>query len=256
METNLKIDNIRTIYEGEFNPGFLSRKALRRHCDGFIYFVYGDVDYIFEDYSFNANPQNFIFLAKDSIYDINILKKSKFICIDFDFNESSYERKSEVFKINSSTLKSKFTKIFYIWNQKIPWSVPSVFSALYDLYSDAVKSLTKKYAKKSEILLKITSYILSHYCETDFSVKDIVDYSGISETHLRHIFKQNLNMPPIKYINSLKLDKAKNMLQASNYTVNEIASSVGFEDSYYFSRFFKHKTGLSPTEYRKNNKGF
>lgn len=256
MERNLFINTIHTIYEGEFNPGFLPRKSVGRHCDCFVYFIYGDVDYQFDDYSFNANPHNFICLTKDSIYDIHILKKSKFICVDFDFCGSSLKRNSEVFKFNSSALKGNFSKIYYLWNQKMPWSVPETFSVLYGLYSDAVKSTIKKYANKNEFLLGLTSYILSHYTEKDFSVKDIADYGGISETHLRRIFKQNLNISPIKYINYLKLNKAKNMLQVSNYTINEIASSVGFDDPYYFSRFFKQETGLSPLEYKKNNKGF
>lgn len=256
MENNLVINKIYTVYEGEFNPGFLKKKSVGRPFDGFVYFIYGDVDYFFDDYSFNANPQNFICLTKDSIYDINILKKSKFICIDFDFCGGSQKRKSEVYKINSSSLKRSFSKIFYLWNQKMPWSVPEAFSVLYGLYSDAVKSKTKKYANKNEFLSEITSYILSHYCEKDFSIKDIADYGGISETHLRRTFKQNLNISPIKYINYLKLDKAKKMLQVSNFTINEIAASVGFDDPYYFSRFFKHETGLSPSEYKKNNKGF
>lgn len=138
----------------------------------------------------------------------------------------------------------------------MPWSVSDAFSILYNLYSDAIKATNQKNAKKNELLSKITSYILSHYTEIDFSVKDVADYGGISETHLRRIFKQNFNISPIKYINCLKLDKAKNMLQSSNYTINEIALSVGFDDPYYFSRLFKHETGLSPSEYKKNNKGF
>ena len=255
MENNLVISKIHTVYEGEFNPGFLNRKSVARPFNGFVYFIYGDVDYLFHDYSFNANPQNFICLTKGSIYDINIRKKSKFICVDFDFCGGSQNRKSEVYKINSSILKRNFSKLFYLWNQKIPWSVSEAFSVLYGLYSDAVKSTTKKYAKKNEFLSEITSYILSHYFEKDFSIKDIADYGGISETHLRRIFKQNLNISPIKYVNCLKLDKAKNMLQVSNFTINEIALSVGFDDPYYFSRFFKHETGLSPSEYKKNNKG-
>ena len=89
-----------------------------------------------------------------------------------------------------------------------------------------------------------------------FAGRAQADYVGISETHLRRIFKQDFNISPIKYINCLKLDKAKNMLQSSNYTINEIALSVGYDDPYYFSRVFKRETGLSPSEYKKDNKGF
>lgn len=255
MERNLVINKIHTVFEGEFNPGFISRKTVGRHCDCFVYFIYGNVNYLFDGYSFNANLQNFICLAKDSAYDIHILEKSKFICIDFDFADG-FNKKSEAFKNNASALKISFSKMFYLWNQKLPWSVSETFSILYSLYSDAIKATNQKYAGKNNLLSGITAYILSHYTEIDFSVKAVAEYSGISETHLRRIFKQDLNISPIKYINCLKLDKAKNMLQNSNYTINEIALSVGFDDPYYFSRLFKRETGLSPSEYKKNNKGF
>ena len=61
----------------------------------------------------------------------------------------------------------------------------------------------------------------------------IAAHMRISETHLRRIFKQELNTSPIKYINNLKLEKAKNMLCLSNYSVNEIAYIVGFNDEFY-----------------------
>ena len=255
MEKNLIINKIHNVYEGEFNPGFISRKTVGRTCDCFVYFIYGNANYSFDSYSFNANPQNFIYLARDSVYDIHILEKSKFICIDFDFF-NDFIKKSEAFKKNASALKINFSKIFYLWNQKMPWSVSETFSILYSLYSDAIKAANQKYAGKNKLLSEITSYILSHYTEIDFSVKDVADYVGISETHLRRILKQDFNTSPIKYINCLKLDKAKNMLQSSNYTINEIALSVGYDDPYYFSRVFKRETGLSPSEYKKDNKGF
>ena len=69
--------------------------------------------------------------------------------------------------------------------------------------------------------------------------------------HLRRIFKSAVNTTPVKYINYLRLEKAKNMLINSNYSVNEIAFSVGFEDAYYFSRLFKKEIGISPSEYKK-----
>ena len=249
------INKIHNVFEGEFNPGILPKKNVGRHSDGFVIFLYGEAEYYFDKYSFAADSKNFIYLAKDSIYKIKISAKSKFICIDFDFNSSDKPRISSAFKNISPALKNEFLKLFYLWNKKSPWYIPQMFSAIYKLYSEAIKSENKEYIKKNEIFSKITAFIFEHYTEPNFSIQDIADYINISETHLRRIFKKSINLSPLKYINFLKLEKAKNMLIASNYTVTEVAHSAGFEDPYYFSRLFKKETGISPSAYRKMSYG-
>ena len=63
-------------------------------------------------------------------------------------------------------------------------------------------------------------------------------------------FKEKTGYPPIEFINNLRINRAKKMLQTQNDPVQVIAYSVGFESSNYFSRLFKRKTGFSPSEYR------
>jgi YesN/AraC family two-component response regulator len=54
----------------------------------------------------------------------------------------------------------------------------------------------------------------------------------------------------------MKIQRAGQLLDLTDYTVKEISSSLGIEDSYYyFSRLFKKINGCSPTEYRKRKKG-
>lgn len=251
MDTELIIENIRDVFEGEFNVGYISHKSIARHCDAFVYFVYGNADYKFNGYSFNANPENFIYLAKNSNYQIYVKEKSKFICIDFDFSKNDNNQTCSSFQINSATLKKQFTKIFFEYKKNTPESIPKTFSILYSLYSSAIEFITKKYAKQNKLVSETIAYILSNYCNSEFSIKSAAIKLGISETHLRRIFKQNFNISPIKYVNDLKLEKAKNMLCFSNYSISEIAFSVGFEDQYYFSRFFKQQLGISPSAYKK-----
>jgi AraC-like DNA-binding protein len=56
-------------------------------------------------------------------------------------------------------------------------------------------------------------------------------------------------MTPYQYALHAKINRAKQILAMGQWTVKEIASQVGFEDPYYFSRLFKKKTGLSPSQY-------
>lgn len=250
METNLTIERILNVFDGEFKPGILPTKSIGRASDCFVYYLYGKTEYIFDNYSFTASPQNFIYLAKNSIYEMKILEKSKFICIDFDFCELSYSQKSCAFKSNINNIENQFQRIFHIWNNKKPSYFSQMFSCTYNIYTEAVKAENKLYSPNNPLISDITAYVLNNYTNSDFSVNDISTHFGISEVHLRRLFNQVLCTSPIKYINNLKLDKAKNMLKISNYSIAEIAQSSGFADPYYFSRFFKKQTGVSPSEYR------
>lgn len=64
-------------------------------------------------------------------------------------------------------------------------------------------------------------------------------------------FKQQMGMPPLQYLTSIRMKRAMELLEGTEYTVTEIGSMVGYENPLYFSKLFKKQTGKSPTEYRK-----
>ena len=96
-----------------------------------------------------------------------------------------------------------------------------------------------------------TSLRYALFC--NISVAAIAKGSGFSESQVRRMFKAKLRVTPIKYINYLRLEKAKKMLTESNFSVFEIAFATGFEDQFYFSRIFKKQYGISPLSYRFEN---
>ena len=65
------------------------------------------------------------------------------------------------------------------------------------------------------------------------------------------LFKEHTGKSAIDYIIHLRIETAKNLLKKTTYTINEISSKVGFKNPLYFSRKFKEKTGVSPSEYKK-----
>ncbi len=63
-------------------------------------------------------------------------------------------------------------------------------------------------------------------------------------------FKQQTGLTPAQYIASIRMANAQSLLENQQYTVQEVANMVGYEDALYFSRTFKKHTGYSPKEYR------
>jgi AraC-like DNA-binding protein len=83
------------------------------------------------------------------------------------------------------------------------------------------------------------------------NVSNIAGQIGVSTYRLNEIFKTYTAMTPYQYFIHTKIHKAKNILGQENTPIKEAAFKLGFEDQYYFSRLFRSKTGMSPSEWKK-----
>ena len=68
-----------------------------------------------------------------------------------------------------------------------------------------------------------------------------------------HLFTKKAGVSPYKYVLSLRIEEAKELLMYSSMNVSEVAASIGIAEAFYFSRIFRKSTGCSPTEYRNRN---
>jgi AraC-like DNA-binding protein len=87
------------------------------------------------------------------------------------------------------------------------------------------------------------------------TLTELANHSRLSAVHYSYLFKKNTGYSPIHYFLRLKIQKACTYLDISDYTISEIAELVGFKDSFYFSRLFHKIMGMSPSDYRKKQKG-
>ncbi len=96
----------------------------------------------------------------------------------------------------------------------------------------------------------VLEYIEEHYRE-HITVADLCRIFHYSRPSLFMHFKNELNQGITSYINDLRLEKSKALLE--EHSVKEVASLVGFEDANYFSRIFKKKYGVSPSAFSKKS---
>ena len=83
------------------------------------------------------------------------------------------------------------------------------------------------------------------------SIEDVCKHFGYSRSYVSHVFKKRVGQSFREYLTQLRIEDARSLLKHSNLTITEIALSVGFSDSTYFSNVFKTKVGISPSAYRK-----
>lgn len=101
-----------------------------------------------------------------------------------------------------------------------------------------------------ELFERTNNVIESNY-NRPLSIAEIADQIGYSKNYFTHIYKENFGKTPKQYYEEIKLNKAESYLQNANISVTEISHTLGFDSIHEFSRFFKRKTGLSPSEWRK-----
>ncbi len=81
-------------------------------------------------------------------------------------------------------------------------------------------------------------------------VSDYAEICHLSVSRFQHIFKACTGQTPVEYINTIRINHAKEYLINTDLSVSDIAEAVGFSDQNYFSRNFKRYTGISPKKFR------
>ena len=128
----------------------------------------------------------------------------------------------------------------------------TVLSELYKILHEMRQTQDLPYLPetKQAIIQPAVDYIHKHYTKELINAQNLAKLCGISYDYLRQLFEKWYGVSPIKYINDLKLKRAKELLGSGMYSVSEAAYNSGFSDVSHFSRFFKANVGISPNEYR------
>jgi len=100
-------------------------------------------------------------------------------------------------------------------------------------------------------ILKAKVYLAENISHK-INFKNLAKELNVGYSWFRRMFRYYTSLPPSQYFQLLKLNKAKTLLIESTMHIGEISNLLGFETPYYFSKFFKSKTGISPTEWRKS----
>lgn len=99
---------------------------------------------------------------------------------------------------------------------------------------------------------QLLQYINFNYSNI-ISLDDLSVLAKVNKTTLISIFKELYATTPIRYINRIRLQKAKELLVNTDTSIGEIADLIGFQSIHYFSRYFKSKENCTPIEYRMRN---
>lgn len=90
--------------------------------------------------------------------------------------------------------------------------------------------------------------------EEHITLSSLAARSFYNPSYFSRVFKQKFGMSPVEYIRDKRMEKAMALLASDSASVDEIIETVGFSDRSAFYHYFSKKTGMTPSEYRANNK--
>ena len=126
--------------------------------------------------------------------------------------------------------------------------IPALVAALMEELSDAAEGVP--YA---ELVRRAQTHIAEHATEiVDF--EELSASFGLPYRTFRHVFGKETGTSPHQYQLEIRLARAKNLLRSTEMPVAEIAETLGFNSTWYFSHFFRKRVRTSPAAYRKRHR--
>ncbi len=179
------------------------------------------------------------------------------LIVDYSFlksNDIALDNITFIPVIKDNTASMLFNKISeeYLGNSshRNPSIRAQVLSLMVHLMRNHIsnQSHNSSSQNKTEAIKFAIGYILSHL-GNKMTLDEIALQSGMSKYHMLREFKKQTGYTPIEYINIMRCENAKQMLALEVYSIDEIASAIGFKNTSYFSQTFKKYVGCSPSQY-------
>lgn len=250
--------------------------------DGHMILVENDITY-------HLYPGNILLLEPSLLHygiRVNSLIEYSFIHISLENNltEEKQDETSEIMKqilmIKKMTFQPElFQNIIQLYEElKKTYHSTSTYRnakmhSLFNLYlikllesqDEFISASENPYLNNTQFTRKLSSSDLSDYLRQNIQKTirshDLENAFHHNFDYMNRVFKADIGMTIFQYLEEYRIAEAKKMLQTHAFSISQIAETLGFCNTYYFSRVFKKKTGVAPShwnnkKYDKNNTSF
>jgi AraC-like DNA-binding protein len=182
--------------------------------------------------------------------------KRNFVCyyvhIDIDLKTASLLSQVPLVTnaINYDEYKNLYMEIIKLYGSQKADAHFQIQSKLYELLDMIYNDSKLDSVSTPEAIKKAMDFMENNF-RKQILLQDIAAHVNLSPTYFHKLFKSALDMTPQKYLAELRLNHAKMLLLAKNYSIEEVAERCGFSSLSYFDYQFKKTYGISPVGFRK-----
>lgn len=108
--------------------------------------------------------------------------------------------------------------------------------------------------QSSNLIQSIKKYVDENFSDQDLSLNSICAHYNYNPKYISTLFKKYFKVGINEYVNTIRIQEACTLINDNMTSVKDIAAKCGFRDQYYFSRVFKSRLGISPSQYIQNQK--
>lgn len=101
-----------------------------------------------------------------------------------------------------------------------------------------------------DVRVKALIALMDDSYHQELSVEAMARTANLSPSYLSHLFKAETGLSPLQYLKSVRMSKAKELMENTFLNVKEVMHRVGVKDKCHFARDFKKAYGMAPTEFR------
>ena len=234
-----------------FNETGAGSYRQNRGRSGVVLRFEGETEYTFNGQTLRSNLTHPVLLPKGSSYHWRCLERGGCLNVEFDTDFTSPHPIG--FTVSEpEKLRALLQKLELLCLQRPPhWQMSAralTYEVLYLLLASDTRESAYLPSKKAELVRPAIDYIHLYY-HTAISNETLAALTSLSVVYFRKLFKAATGLSPIQYLQRLRVEKAKEMLQSDYGTLADVAASVGYSGVFHFSKMFKSITGCSPGTY-------
>lgn len=175
---------------------------------------------------------------------------------DFDYMRKSMQLGSVDYILKPIDYEELFFILSRMTSEMDQAKVPGELQESLHILTEEGKSVRANYVGEyiSEQVEKVAKEYIRRHISEEISIADISEILHCSEKHLSREFKRQTGLTVTEYIIGERITMAKALLTETEWSIQTIASRVGYEDYSYFTRIFKKMTNESPSQYRTEKK--
>lgn len=198
----------------------------------------------------STRDNDILFMPAGAGYHLSSEDEQLFV-IHFEFTGIKPNNFSVFSPPNPKPFLNLFASIYTMWKEKRPGYYLRCSAAMYRLLEMLLFQTGENHSSHSyERIKSAIRYMHEHFNNSQLTIGHLCALLKISDTYFRKLFYQVYRTTPNKYLNSLRISHAEELLATGYYTISAVAYRCGFSDEKYFSTVFKKLRGYPPSAYK------